>query len=58
MSFIFLVIFTPSIGISYQEVNAESFPIPEWIKNNAKLWSAGLVDNETFLNGIKYLNRK
>ncbi len=29
--------------------------IPDWIKSNAGWWSEGTLDDETFLNGIKYL---
>ncbi len=29
--------------------------IPDWIKSNAGWWSDGTLDDETFLNGIKYL---
>ena len=29
--------------------------IPEWIRNNAKWWSDGEIDDKTFANGIQYL---
>ena len=29
--------------------------IPSWIKNNAKLWSSGTVDDSTFAQGLQYL---
>jgi len=29
--------------------------VPEWIKNNAKWWSVGQIDDTTFVNGIQYL---
>ena len=29
--------------------------IPNWIKNNAKWWSDGQVDDQTFVNGIKFI---
>ena len=29
--------------------------IPSWVKSNAELWSDGLIDDQTFLSGIKYL---
>ena len=32
--------------------------IPEWIKNNTKWWADGLLTEEDFLNGIKYLVEK
>ena len=33
----------------------ESDGIPEWVKNNAGWWSEGMIDDNEFLNGIKYL---
>jgi len=29
--------------------------VPTWIKNNAKWWSDGNIDDTNFTNGIKYL---
>jgi len=29
--------------------------IPEWVKNNAELWSENQIDDESFLNALKYL---
>jgi hypothetical protein len=29
--------------------------IPEWIKNNAKWWSEGLIDDDAFVQGIEFL---
>ena len=29
--------------------------IPEWIKNNAKWWADGIIDDEAFTQGIQYL---
>ncbi len=31
------------------------FYMPEWIKSNAEFWSKNQINDETFLNGIKYL---
>ena len=28
---------------------------PDWIKNNAKWWAEGKIDDESFVNGIQYL---
>jgi len=33
----------------------ESDSIPVWIKNNAEWWADDTIDDETFLNGVKYL---
>ena len=32
-----------------------STPVPGWIKSNAKWWSEGAIDDETFVQGIAYL---
>ena len=29
--------------------------IPEWVKNNAELWSENQIDDESFLNALKFL---
>ena len=29
--------------------------LPDWIKNNAELWAAGQIDDDTFVKGIEYL---
>jgi len=36
----------------YNDTNPE---IPSWIKNNAKWWANGIIDDSTFLSGIEYL---
>jgi hypothetical protein len=38
--------------ISFVVSNPE---LPNWIKNNAKYWSSGLVSNSEFIDGIEYL---
>ncbi len=35
--------------------NENDVSIPEWIRNNAKWWSDGQIDDETFVQGIQYL---
>jgi hypothetical protein len=40
-----------ALGVSAQSDSV----IPEWIKNNAGWWSDGTIDDDSFLNGIKYL---
>ena len=37
-----------------QTAQAESL-VPEWIKANAGWWADGTLDDETFLNGVKFL---
>jgi len=29
--------------------------IPDWIKSNANLWANGMITDEEFVAGIKYL---
>jgi hypothetical protein len=29
--------------------------IPDWIKNNARWWSEGNIDDEAFVDGIEFL---
>ena len=48
----------PSTGIMNTTTpvnNASSVEIPSWIKNNAKWWSQGQVDDSQFVQGIQYL---
>ena len=36
--------------------NSESSEvIPLWIKNNAEWWSSGIISDNEFISGIKYL---
>ncbi|WP_428324168.1 phosphate/phosphite/phosphonate ABC transporter substrate-binding protein [Nitrosopumilus sp.] len=51
VAFVAIGIATIPLG---QTAQAQS-SIPEWIKNNAGWWAEGAVDDETFLNGIKFL---
>lgn len=34
---------------------AQNVPIPSWVKNNAKWWSTGTIDDSTFAQGIQYM---
>lgn len=43
-----------TIPLTAQYVDAETL-IPDWIKNNAKWWSEGTVDDQTFVNSIGFL---
>jgi len=29
--------------------------IPSWVKNNAKWWADGLIDDDSFVQGVQYL---
>jgi phosphonate transport system substrate-binding protein len=50
---VFAVVGILSVPLT-QTVQAESL-VPEWIKTNAGWWADGALDDETFLNGIKFL---
>ncbi len=39
---------TQGSGTGYSE-------IPSWIKNNAKWWADGSIDESSFISGIEYL---
>lgn len=41
------------VGFSWQLANAEE--VPSWIKNNAKWWAEGIIDDKDFVQGIQYL---
>ena len=44
------------ISITSISVFAQSnSSVPEWIKNNAGWWADGTLDDDSFLNGMKYL---
>ena len=45
------IISITSIGV-FAQSNSN---VPEWIKNNAGWWADGTLDDDSFLNGIKYL---
>ena len=48
--FALLIICGPIISES-----AEQYLIPTWIKNNAKWWSSGQIEDSDFVKGIQYL---
>jgi len=52
--FVIALIGVTTISLTAQYVDAETL-IPDWIKNNAKWWSDGTVDDQTFVNSIGYL---
>jgi len=46
-----LVFLVGTLQVSY----AQQFAIPSWIKNNAKWWSEGQINDSDFITGIQYL---
>ena len=41
--------------IGTHALTQELIQIPSWIKNNARWWSEGQIDDNTFVQGIQYL---
>jgi len=50
---------TPNVSVDPDDIiETEEEPVtavPKWIKINAGWWSAGQIDDETFVMGIQYL---
>jgi hypothetical protein len=45
------------ITVTGQKIQ-QPITIPQWVRNNAKWWSDGTIQDEDFLNGIKFLIQK
>ena len=43
------------ILFDYEVSNDSSYEIPNWIRDNAKWWSEGLITDEDYINGLQYL---
>ena len=41
-----------------QGTGGSSSDIPPWIKSNAGWWANGDINDETFVQGIQFLNRR
>ena len=41
--------------IFFSDSNSNSFKIPSWIKNNAGWWADGIIDDNSFVQGIEFL---
>ena len=49
-------IINPVVSDTVQTTNTDNTDIiPNWVRNNAKWWSAGLISDEEFLSAIGYL---
>jgi len=44
-----------STSSSFVPTPSHSVSIPEWVKNNAKWWSEGGIDDNTFATGIEFM---
>ncbi len=55
------VISTTNISASFVNfviqniVDTQSVVIPDWIRNNAKWWSEGAIDDDSFIQGLQYM---
>ena len=36
-------------------IETATYEIPQWIKDNAKWWSEGLITDQDYINGLQYL---
>lgn len=52
--FLYVAYLTPESGAPSSNVTQYN-KIPSWIKNNAKWWAQGQIDDSTFLKGVQYL---
>ena len=50
----FLVCFVLIFG-TFLQINGEQFQIPNWIRNTAKWWHQGQIQDSDFIKGIQYL---
>jgi len=48
-------IFDEPFVVTEGSIETETAEIPDWIKNNAKWWADGAIDDKSFTNGIEYL---
>jgi len=53
---IFGIILIAGFGLSFT-VFAENSAIPEWVKNNAKWWSEGSINDADYVKSLEYLMR-
>ena len=51
---VIVAIIATSLTVSLQ-ASGQNYNIPNWIKNNAKWWSEGQIDDTAFVSGIQYL---
>lgn len=51
---LFAILAISIVSVSITSISAEP-QIPDWIKNNVKWWTAGFIDDDSFVSGIEYL---
>ena len=56
--FVCIVFCIALISGTISQINAEQSKIPNWVKNNAKWWQQGQIQDPDFIKGIQYLIEK
>ena len=49
------ITFTVTEGVVDNSKPQEKIPIPAWVKNNAKWWGEGTIEDRDFVMGVQYL---
>jgi len=52
---LFIIVLSISITVFSSEVLAQIYSIPPWIKNTARWWAEGQIDDSDFIKGIQFL---
>jgi hypothetical protein len=50
-----MILSISSVMLDSLSASGQNYNIPNWIKNNAKWWSEGQIDDTAFVSGIQYL---
>jgi hypothetical protein len=50
-----MILSISSVMLVSLSASGQNYNIPDWIKNNAKWWSEGQIDDTAFVSGIQYL---
>jgi len=52
---VYLINFEIIEGKSEKPLKEENLVIPDWVRNNANWWSSGQIDDDSFVQGIRWL---
>ena len=53
-----VIVISQDSSLEKSMVDLEKEKVPTWIKNNAKWWSEGNIDDDTFVGGIQHLMKE
>lgn len=53
-----VIVISQDSSLEKSIVDLEKEKVPTWIKNNAKWWSEGNIDDDTFVGGIQHLMKE